>query len=566
MVGSGLRRGRRALSLVGAAFSTWALVGGAGLGSGSVAYATWDILPNVVQRIPNTVAGIAAQASSWDATIIAVGGSAAEAAAVGAAATVAVPGEIVAGGVLATGAALYGAWHLGGVIGRALPCLDCQSPSSLTYPYGMDQQFTIAYSAAGRVVSSWSSTPISCTSNSYCSAIAGHSASGYQMNAWTLNPANPNHPTTAERLRMSCVFTDGYAVSGGEVFSGSSTPMCPLSVTGHGTLAKIKITPDATSERAEVYPPDQAVPPQPTPQSTNADLVVRTTATCSGSGGTVSADSPTFHASDAVPPPMVIPACPSGTVRTSWQPKVHPLTDTTVPDTALTPPQTVPATVAGHTDWAPCLPSGASFPCVLTLSAILPDGTTRPYDPETDYRTDPAQQPDKEPSRWQCKWGTISLAVTECSGIYQQAPRTSAVPPVDAEEDSCHFKVTRPWTWPYQALKCAFVPPAGTFETDFGAVRAAWDASVFGVVEGAVSDVFFPFLHMNDGGATCAGPTINVPAAHLTNLQPWNACSGLMAWARGIVYPLATATIYIGGFILAARSISRAIGADVPLE
>jgi hypothetical protein len=317
----------------------------------------------------------------------------------------------------------------------------------------------------------------------------------------------------------------------------------------------------------------------------NNDPTVTTIPTSSCTGGvTVSGVAITYKGSDVTPPPMVAPACPAGTSRTGF----------TTPTTAGG--STAPAPLAPWT--APTIPS--AFPecnpagnCQLVLTKVAPGGSTftcNGTDECQGWSTLPELAPKRtvwdvttgtqvlvlvptapDGSTYRCQWGPYELKASECKTVpTEPGTGTSTGDEADADgANGCHWKLSKPWTWPYTALVCAFVPPPGTFEAGWTSIN--WCASAPGVLTCAVSELVAPFTHLGESGpgADCHGAEIGVPVldprttgsdADLT-LHPWDACSNAAQAISGFWIPFSSAAIYLGGVFLGARMLASTIGA-----
>jgi hypothetical protein len=589
-----LRTRHRVACLLGATAALWALVAVGATGSQyGQAFAGVDILPGVGEWLPDTIGGIVEQAPSWGATVTDLAPEVGVVALGAGAEVVALPGEVVAGGVLAVGVALYASWKLGNALGGALPCLSCTGvvvpPSHHVYsngisvdyqlkdntgPGGVDQAVADVTLPAGLFVNNIVVQGFYAPANDTASQVVqgvGQSYSAPHVVSTTLNAtaAGGCGPSCTGNFQSECVLVYTGSGTSGLVlranYGGAPAAYCSTFVAdASGSTSGQTQAPTSTSGGSAGTTPAPA-----------KDLVIRSTAKCRSAAGvmsTVVLDSAVFHDNSPDAYPVIpIPSCEPGT-RVKWDAKVHPLDgsfpDKTLISTADLSTQTAPS---AHPEYAPCLPGGANYPCALTLQRVLSDGSLRPYDPAVDYETDPAMQPDKFPKAWLCKWGPLKVAVAECSPIYKQPPRE--VPPSTATEDSfCHFKLSRPWTWPYQAIKCAFVPPPGTFEGAFADVDFCDNA--VGVLACAASDIVAPWTHLGEGASSdCEGGAVGVPVLDPRTvgtdpdlvLHPWSACSSAAQAVSGFWLPFASAAVYFGAFLLGAKALSRTIGADSPV-
>lgn len=554
---------------------------------------TWDILPNLEEHIPSSIADLV-DVPGWDAEIAAMAPEAAEGVAAAGAGVVAIPGEIVAGAVLGTGVAMVGYWKIGGVLGKALPCFTCSGVASPPTSYNFSNGVTLTsvqqkngtsnadfgvYGGTFNVPAGFCPCYYSLDADSSADGTnpgganvtatgtfgsAGSSSSLNLVVQGCHTPANSCGVSQYPRLSGACFLlmnSSGSAVyvrrPMGLPRSGCSSAVGAAST---GSTTGLQQTPTSSSGGSDGHTPDNT-----------RQLVARSTSYCRNAAGSVStvvADSAVFYEStpDSARPPITAPACPEPLSRVRWTVVIHPLDGLTA-DRPLIDTGTLPTTApAAHPEYAPCLPGGSAYPCKLTLLRLASNGATRPYDPASDYTPDVSKQPDKFPDSWRCEWGPLRVAIAECRTIYQQVPVTR--PDVDTDPDSvsCKWHLTRPWTWPFTAIKCAFVPPPGSLDSTVTQLQQAWDGSAPAVAIGMVTGLFTPWLSLADGG-DCAGPQVSIPIPTQGNVSghPFSTCPALISWLLSIALPIETVVCGLAAVVTGSRILAATFGAESPV-
>lgn len=590
------RRGRVLASLL----AVVPVFGVVALGSSGVAYASVDVLPVAPQGIPATIGDIVATNPSWAVTVrgvaaeVTVGATAAAAGAAGVAA--AVPAGAVVGAVIGVGTAAYMTWTAGNELGQMLPCWSCsgvvtEHPNK-TYSNGLSLSWSQSVvstpggpadrlTATVTLPSGYDSS-VASGMNAYYAAASGVTPNGYYDSASTSNKYGPTSWTYALSACVSgynsCGFGQTRYFSGGCVsvytIAGQMVLRAAYGGVPSGSCTTL-VANAAGSTAGQTQAPvsqsggDGGTTPQP---SKLLELV--SSAQCRPAAGgalyTVTKKSASF--TDGAPIPVVpVPACNGLDTRMSWTVKVHPL-DGSFPDKTVIETGTMPTSApADHPEWAPCMPGGAQHPCTLTLTRVLPDGTTRPYDPATDYKSNPLEQPNTDPESWLCKWGTIRLPVAECSGIYRQPPRASPVPPATSGENCLGGAVSwNPINWVFVPVKCAlkwaFVPTEASLQASASRIGGAWNpptgakpapaaaAAFLGGLIVPVTDVF-----QNTGTANCQGPALDFSVIDIGTIYPLDACTGPMNYARNIVYPLEAFVVLLGAVTIMSSMLLHTI-------
>lgn len=313
-----------------------------------------------------------------------------------------------------------------------------------------------------------------------------------------------------------------------------------------------------------------AAPAPPTPGTT--PVTTTTTTQCSGGGSSQQVITYTGGSTDL---PKITGQCPAGQTITG------------ISQTSTAGGQTVPSPMGNIT--APVVPSG--YPqcqplgaCQLVLTQHAPGtGAQIATCNQTGACFGWAAQPRSAPTQttttttgatattqtrahpdgryYECRYGPYLIDVDGCAYVPTE-PNTDD----DLDQEAfCDFQLSKPWTWPLQALKCAFIPRQAVVQEVTGDLMDAWATTPPGVVAGGVSDVLDPLTGLKDAPAQdCAGPTIafDVPTGQNFSFQPLNACSNLAQYVLGIAMPLVAAFVYIAGFAAGARILSRTIGMD----
>lgn len=280
---------------------------------------------------------------------------------------------------------------------------------------------------------------------------------------------------------------------------------------------------------------------------------VEQTITCTKSDGTTVTSTATgtpqdFAAGLAIQ--VAALACPSGTRLKDWQadlktqggPDVH-VGGGTAPDTSSIIPE-------------PCL---TSTDCGLRLQYNAATQGTPSWkdcpDAVQSICTDWETQVDR--SRYRCVFGNVTaiavVALKNCT-ILTPKYRVNPEPPQPAPHDLPNPPGSCSIGWGdllaglvvVKAVGCAlvwaFVPDATSVETSTSSMRAAFDSSVFGQTQTAVSNFVGPFLTVPDGAGSCQGPAVGltwINARFTNDFHPLDVCTGLPKrihdWAEPLI-------------------------------
>lgn len=290
-----------------------------------------------------------------------------------------------------------------------------------------------------------------------------------------------------------------------------------------------------------------------------------TTKVCHGASGntTVTGLSAAFQEADSPLPAFPNPACPSGSLATSYEVKEGNATGVGG-STVLT--WTAPAawTDGSAPQYSDCLPGGSAAPCTLSLLKYSPSGLLECTGGAVDCTGfDPSTSSDTE---YQCRWGTHLVGLTQCANAPRVEPtHTDAgaeTQPVDPEAPfspdprqsvvECVGGIGwNPINWVVRpvvcALKYAFVPSTsiGTYTAP---ARAAFDGSFLGSMTDVAGSLFTAVTTI--GGAAdsgdCHGPALSlslVPGGSPTVMHPLEACTGGAHTLAQIVHGVLTFVI-----------------------
>lgn len=537
-------------------------------GQGTAYASGIDVYPGSGKWVANTVADAFAELPTGMSVTGVVEGTALVGGAAVAAAPVATAAS-VAGAVLGTAGALNLLWHIGSGL-----CIDCSAP-------------VIAAGGVNPGGSCSANSGVTCSGNVFTfgngKTLTVTMSGGVKVGSTsgTIYVQGDINGSTVAWSRVYAPYGENPPPSCGSGTFTSGSKLCTFQVAGHAvTTAGVQFQNVDGYVLGYYYflgsgataPAD----PAPAPAApTGAAVQINSTATCTPTAGgaatTVTSSSATFHAGDASYPPVPSGVCPSGSVRTGFSSVVHALTDTTVPDTIIVKPMTLPTTApTAHPEWAPCYAGGAAYPCRLVLTHTASDGSTRPYDSAVDYpifdpATDPTGMKDPGPD-WSCKWGPLAVATTECRPVYTDVPVGRPNPNSQDNCDGSGFSFN-PVSWVVVPLKCLFIPRQSVVQAASATVTTAWNGTALGTVSTAVSGAVAPVVALKDntGPTSCDGPAFVIPQLptmpHSVTLHPFSTCNSLTAYVLGIYLPIASAAIYLGGFFAGTRTLLK--GFDV---
>ncbi len=314
------------------------------------------------------------------------------------------------------------------------------------------------------------------------------------------------------------------------------------------------------------------------------------TSQCSGGGSVAGAAiSYTGATAPADLPPIVAPACPAGETRTGFT------TPSTFPDGATAPAPLAPWTVnivpSGYPE---CSGAGAGS-CVLVLLQAAPGGQTTTCNGSTacaGWSTDatperattatgtgvqtqtmpdgtvrtvlPRTRPDG--STMQCKWGRYTIPAAECNVVPTEAPVGTGTG-TDVDGSRCDVIISKPWTWPLRAMRCAFEPSAGKLNSWAGRIDGFKERPPFSLISGGLGFVgsFTSGLPnvtsescTSSGGATPKLPSMDGGSF----IDPLDAAGDLVETntAACAVWWIARVAVWVGGLLLIAHRARESFG------
>lgn len=242
---------------------------------------------------------------------------------------------------------------------------------------------------------------------------------------------------------------------------------------------------------------------------------VTTTPTSScynGSATTSVAGTPiTYTGSSTDPlPTMTFPACPSG-----YNLRAGVTTPSTTSTGTVATVMTWTAPTINSSTYPNCIATGTSSPCVLTLTKVDPSGTVVNCTNNLKCTGwNPAGESDG--STYTCKWGTYTLAASDCTTVPTEGtpapvdnPGGSGTPDSGSDTEACYptgWHSFNPLEWVYKPMKCllswAFIPPAGTSDE--------WQAQINGI--------------KNSGAVTLAASGTSYVTSFITASENFNGC------------------------------------------
>jgi hypothetical protein len=441
------------------------------------------------------------------------------------------------------------------------------------------------YPAIYQMTATMSSTATTCNSN--CSG------SGYLL-TWATSPGGYENAVTGgnaakDRALITATYGDGTTKACGLLEYGIVAPQCQSS-QGGSPLAKADLkaltTPSQTL-RGTWYPTG-SVPP-PAGGGTPGTTVVTTTPTtsCQASGGTAhpvtgTPISYTGNTPSASLPAIVAAPCPAGESVVGFS------TPSTGAGGATVPSPVAPwAPVAVPSAFPECNPAGR---CTLVLTQVAPGGQTFVCNNTVEcdgWEVLPQRAPsrtvknaatgadvvtlppyDPEGRHYECRWGPYELEAKECKPVRtSKPPQTGTDDPTDDGDNGCHWKLSRPWTWPYTALVCAFVPDTALLQAKMTAARAALSASPPGQALAMLSGVGDAIASLDDRSAgDCHGPLLPLKFnGHDTPVYPVDACPGTIGEKVALfVRPLSTLLIVVAAVMTVTSVLCGALDVKVP--
>jgi hypothetical protein len=192
-------------------------------------------------------------------------------------------------------------------------------------------------------------------------------------------------------------------------------------------------------------------------------------------------------------------------------------------------------------------------------------------------------------TKYECRYGTYVLPMNACASLtnaYTASPTitpntgtgagTVTAPDPDADpsagmtpglDNGCvpsGLGILNPF-WLLKgvgcAIKWAFVPPSGSFETAVGTMRSGWSDNGLTEWGGAVGGVGGSLGELGSGTSGCAGPHFEIPlGGNSYDFDPLDACAQPMQGVAVVIKLLATVGLIVAGVKLCARPLLSAFG------
>jgi hypothetical protein len=548
--------------------------------------------------LPATLAG--AGMGGGEGIVAAVTGGGGGAAA-GAATVAVAPVAVAAAAALAVGAAVYIGWKWKTGHTSDYAAQSGAAPGN-TYPASTAVGTTFNVPVTTNVgTATWTFTKVAtascnynsnppCRSDSYSDLAATPSTNTTKPYSWNVRALSGDANAVRPRFYHGSLYNGaGSSTNTTYLVDADTVTFVNYNNQGKDLATQTTTTPAATSAAASwttvVHLDSTAPVGNPTPTITTTPR-----SNCQAAGGTAhyvtgTAITYTGATTENNLPGLIAPACPAGEQRIGFDAPTTGAGGATVASPVA--PWTAPTVPSAFPE---CNPSGQ---CQLTLLQASPAGTTTTCN-NTDACTGWATQPLLAPKRtvwdlatgtqvsvlvptdpagntYRCLWGPYELKASECTTVPTEPTPAPKPTPTDTSDTWCDWKLSRPWTWPYTALVCAFVPPPGSVDSSLGGVRDAWNATPPGVVAGAVGSVFGPITHLGENVTPdCHGPsfTFAIPGSggKSWTVAPFDACSTVAQWASGLLIPLETCFLYLTALLVAARNLGKTVGLDSPFD
>lgn len=566
------------------------------LSIGSIPLSPASITTAVVEGAGSVSAFLAAEAGS--AAVLTTTAEVATAAGVGLSAPVTVPAAVVAGAALATGGAVYIGWKwaTGHDNGYADPPPAPAYAALGSWLYDSScvaTSVTCTYVASGTVNGSLGgATTFAPTSSAETGVVRVHAE-------WT-NSTWSQGTYDALGLNLGYFYDasqGGYGSPSAQCSTVGAKFTCDLTLNNRprGAGSYLQLIDNYGNSRLAR---NLGTPPPVQTSSGNTaagSTTVTTTPTSQCSGGSSVPGTPityTGATSSASLPVLRLPACPSGQTRTGFTTPSTGAGGAAVPAplswTAPTVPSGFPeCNVLGQTctlnllrigvggDVHSCLDGGCvdwqtqtqrtgAKVSVKTLTASA-TGISPTYGAGDIITEQPRTYPDG--SVLKCTWGPYVIPVDECVAFPVNPKPTN--PKKGGDDSLCDWKLTKPWTWPYTALICAFVPEPGSLDQTATDLKNAWTNTPPALVGGMVTDLFAPFLAApsTTTASDCSGPaySFSIPTQGSVTLHPFSTCPDLIAWILSVALPIETFIVGASALVIGSRVLLHTIGAEAPV-
>jgi hypothetical protein len=431
------------------------------------------------------------------------------------------------------------------------------------------------------------SNPTTYTSIVVTGAVA-HAVTGGNVSATiTITLGGSAPPTGRVKAQLACV--DGSLASGQDLrsvgtWTASSTFAVPVALaasgcSAHGGANAFRVDdtlgPGCCGTVATYTLPTAA----PLYEVPAPDHKWRAVKICHGGGGDTSltAYSALFKEADSNMPDFPNPACPAGTLATSftvYEGDAQGANGTQVLHWTAPSSWANPSSV----EYSDCLPGGSAAPCTVRLLKFTPFGSydctgghvdCSDFDPST-----------SSTDQYQCQWGAHVVGLDQCAALktvtQTVTPPTSTgtpqdvqAPPADSEtvpvatnhhqsNGACVGSVTwNPISWVLKPIKCAlvwaFVPDDIGHYADN--IRAAADGTLITAGSDLVTQVQGAWSGMvgNADSGDCHGPTLNlpvIPGQDPVTVKPLEACSGGVHAVATTTHTILTLGIAVGGAVV----------------
>lgn len=312
-------------------------------------------------------------------------------------------------------------------------------------------------------------------------------------------------------------------------------------------------------------------PPPPPSHTVKFDIQ------CVGSDGTITHityTSSSFTDADTAPPDMSPPSCALGTT-----PGGQTITETN-PNGPDTPLYTIPA------------PKIAGSPCGVVGAGCSPHFQSAQGGLWVDdFGESPSNKLEGDPG-FRCEWmspdGSIdggALPMTDCvAGIPpagDPVPTPTPTPfgppktPPTPDENACFpsgWGMLNPLEWVYRPVMCAlrdaFIPSQQALDDTATQVQHSWDTTPPGVMVGTVGKLAAPLGGIPTSDSGCQGPELKFTlppmftgdVSRTNDWHPFSMCNAVGEWVHTWWMPFATALVYLGSVLIAAKIVGGTMG------